>query len=272
MRASTAFFVGIATVGLAITGGLGGGLLIGNFMSPSAKHTAEAARLQPAGSPKTASLRPASTQPMPVAGAVSYAAATLAFTNPSVDGRAPADRRADNGAAPHSSVPAAAPREQTAKPPENVAPRAPAQEAQQAPSAKQAGAPEDAYARARDSDLKRAADKRRAERVLRFSERNRHEAAQDQSQAQDQNSDQQAGDDRGRGHDDRSADRANRSSNYSYNHFDRRYYRDDSRGQYRDAERDDDDRGPGYYLDEGPRVDAGPRFGFPPIQLFGPDD
>ena len=35
MQASAAFLVGVGTVGMAIMGGLGGGLLVGNMMSPN---------------------------------------------------------------------------------------------------------------------------------------------------------------------------------------------------------------------------------------------
>jgi hypothetical protein len=228
MRASTAFFVGIGTLGLAIAGGLGGGLVIGNMMSQSPpKHAAEAARLE----------RPTQPQPLPSASALPYTAAALAFTDPSIDGSAPpADQRADSSAASPPPVKAATGNQ-------------PASEAQQAAPPKQAAAPEDAYAKARYSDVKHPADKRRAERAQRFSDRHRGD--------QDQSSDQQAGDDR-------NSYGSDRPSYFSYNHSDHRY-RDDRSSRYRDAGRGDD-RAPPYYVDEAPR------FGFPRIQPFGSDD
>jgi len=248
MRASTAFFAGIGTVGLAITGGLGGGLMIGNMMNPSPpKHAAEAAQTE----------RPTSPQPRAAASGLPYVAGTLAFTDPALNGKAPpTDQKAD-GSKASSPPPVAtvASGEQAPKPPPHPAAGLPTQEAQQAPSAKQASAPEDAYAKAHDTDLKRAVDKRRAERAQRRS----YDQAQDQDQYQNQKSnkyyDQQARDDR---------DRGNGAADYSYD-YSSRVYRDDSRGRYRDAERDDD-RAPPYYADEAPRFD------FPRIQLFGPDD
>jgi hypothetical protein len=259
MRASTAFFVGMGTVGLAIVGGLGGGLMIGNMMSPApAKHGSEAARAEPRTPP-----------PMSSGSAFPYTAATLAFTDPSIDRKATStDHRTDGGAPPAPAAEAAAsteaPAAQALKPADHT--QQPTQEMQQAPSAKQVTAPEDAYAKARDSDVKHAADKRRAERAQRWAGRHNYDHARDQDQARDQyqddgqrpngNSDQQARDDR---NDDRGP------ANYSYSHSGR-VYRDDGRGRYRAAERDDDDRGPHYFVDERPR------FGFPGIQLFGPDD
>jgi len=233
MRASTAFLVGVGTVGLAIVGGLGGGLVIGNMMSPSApKH--DVATAPPA--------RPAPPQPMSASAALPYVAAALAFSDPSIDGSAPpsAARQADGGttSSPPASVAAAAPGDQAAKP---AAP----QEAQQVPSARPASSPENAYAKARDSGLKHEAYKRRAaDRAQRWA--HRHD--------QNQNADQQA-------RDDRSGDDSDAPSSYSINHSDHRY-RDDSRDRYRDG----DDRGPGYYVDQAPRT------GFPRIQLFGSDD
>jgi hypothetical protein len=243
MRASTAFLVGVGTVGLAIIGGLGGGLLIGNMMSPSApRHAAEAARVaQPKPSPA-----------MPAASALPFAAATLAFTDPSIDGSThQANHQADNNttSSPAVSVAAAVASDQETKLSGSAAARQPTQEAQQAPSTKQPSVPEDAYGKARDSDLKHAADKRRAERAQRWADRRRHD--------EDQNSDQQARDVR---------DSSNGPPRYSYTYSDRGY-RDDRSGRYRDAERGDgDDRAPPRYVDEAPRFDV-PRF-----QLFGPDD
>ncbi|HZR85951.1 MAG TPA: hypothetical protein VFB02_04060 [Bradyrhizobium sp.] len=278
MRASTAFFVGVGTVCLAITGGLAGGLVIGNIMSPPpAKHAAETTR----------SKQPA--QPMPAASPLPYAASTLAFTDPSMKPKAPpADQKepkVDSGtAASPPPVPAvtkaAASTGETSKPADHPTARQPAQEAQQAEPAKQeaapakqANAPEDANAKdanvkARNSDLKHAGDRRRASRAQRWAARHSYgqgrDQNQDQSEAQSQDQNGSANSERP-ARDDRNSDRGNSSATYSYNYSDRRY-RDDNRGRYRDAERDDDDRGPGYAVDEGPR------FGFPRIQLFGPDD
>jgi hypothetical protein len=202
MRASTAFFVGVGTVGLAITGGLGGGFLVGNMMSPPPpKHAAEAAPLD----------RPAAAaQLMPASGALPYAAATLAFIDPSIDGSAPAaNAHADNsGASPPTQSTTVAASDQAAKPADHADARQQTQDPQQAAGAEPASAPQDAYAKAGDSDVKHAAPKGRAERAQRWAHRHRHE--------RDRNTDRQARDD-GDG------------SYYSYNYSDRRtprYYTD----------------------------------------------
>ena len=170
MRASTAFLVGVGTVGLALAGGLGGGLVIGNMMSPPPpKHAAAAAR---AARPD----RPA-PQPMPAASALPYAAATLAFTDPLVDGSPPpGDQQADSGNAPlpPASVAAAAPSD---PPADGAAARQPTQEPQQGPSAKQNSAADAAYAKARDSDLRHEAYKRRVERARRWAGRRDHDGS-----------------------------------------------------------------------------------------------
>jgi hypothetical protein len=232
MRASTAFFVGIGTVGLAIMAGLGGGLLVGNMMSPlPPKHAAAAARVE----------QPTRPQPMSAASALAYTAATLAFTDPAIDGNAPPAGEQVNAASSSAATAGVAQNDQAAKPTDGAAAQ-PTQDARPITAAPQASAPEDAYAKARDSDLKHEAEKRRADRTRRFSDRHLRE--------DNQSFDQQA-------RDDRNGDAGDRPSSYSYYHSDRRY---------RGATRGGDDREPRYYVDEAPR------YGFPRIQLFGPDD
>ncbi len=243
MRASTAFLVGVGTVGLAIIGGLGGGLVIADMMSPSPpKHDAQTARLE----------RQTPPQPMPASAPLHYVAGALAFSDPSIDGSTPAsaEKQADNTAtsSPPPSVAAAVPGDHAAKPADDAAARQPALERRQAPSAKQASMPEDAYANARDADLKHEAYKHRAEQPQRWAHH----------RDQNQNADQQA-------RDDRNGEGGDQPSYYFHNRSDQRF-RDDRSDRYRDARRDDDDDAPRYY------VDRTPRFGFPPMRLFGPDD
>jgi hypothetical protein len=167
MRASTAFLVGVGTVGLAIAGGLGGGLVIGNMMSPvPLKHATETALI----------VRPTSPQPMPAASALPYTAATLAFSDPSIDGSAPpAEQRADNSASsPPPPAAVVVPNDQATKP-ASAAATQPGRDAQQGMPAKQASTPEDAYAKAHDSDLKHAADGRHVGRAQRWANRHRRD-------------------------------------------------------------------------------------------------
>jgi hypothetical protein len=180
MRVSTAFFAGVGTVGLAVAAGLGGGLMMGNIMSP--QEPKQAAKLERRASPEA----PASTKDPLVP--VPYLAETQASSNAAVV-VAPAEQKpaqpqnqanntAPQGAAPQANPPQAAP------PSEATASNEPAAKAADAPkpdapkaaeastskpstSAAQSATvhdPEDANAKARDSDLKRDADAKRADR------------------------------------------------------------------------------------------------------------
>lgn len=182
MRASTAFLFGIGTVGLALFGGLGGGLLVGNMMSPPPpKQAAEAGQIEP----QTA------LQPMRPSNALPYMAATLAFTDPSIDGRAPPPRAMASAANDHA-----------AKPADQAGAGQQIQDSQPGAAAMQASTPEDANAKAADTDLKHAAGRDRAERARRWAYRHRRGHA-----------DQQARDDQG----------GDGGSYYPYTSSDRRY-------------------------------------------------
>ncbi len=178
MHASTAFLVGIGTVGVALVAGLSGGLLIADAMNPKLPQQAmETARFEDLAKP----------QPLPTFAAVRYVAADLAFIDPSIDGSASAPRQqADKTSAvpPAAQTVATAPDDQAANPADPAPPKS-ANVDSQAPAAKQASTPEDAYAKAHDADVKRAADRRRAQH---WAERRRREQSRS-------NSDQQARDD-----------------------------------------------------------------------------
>jgi hypothetical protein len=142
MRTSMAFFAGVGTVVVAIGAGLGGGLLIGNIMSPpSPRQGAEVTKLE----------RRMSSEPIPAANTpaepVPYLAATQTLqAQPSIEAANPAPA-ADTAAKPLEAPPS--------QPPATAAKAAPQE---------QAAAPEEAFATARDVDLKRTAEKRKAER------------------------------------------------------------------------------------------------------------
>jgi hypothetical protein len=272
MRAMTAFLVGIGTVGVAITGGLGGGLLIGDAMNPHPpKHDTQTAR----GAPP----------PMPAAAALPYAAATLALTDPSVNGSAPAvssapavDQQPAGGRIASQSAQTAA----TAPAGQPTSAKPSIQETQTPATPNPASTSEDANAKASDADLKHAADRHRMTRAERWAERHHRWRDQDQNQNQGQNQDpsqnqsqnqnqnqnpnntQTSADQQAR--DDHKGDRDNGDRKYSENYSDRRY-RGDDRSRYRYSRRwYRDDREPRYYVEESRRPD------FPRIQLFGPDD
>jgi hypothetical protein len=263
MRASTAFFVGVGTVTVAIVGGLGGGLLIADAISPKAKSSADLAQFQRSDS-------------LPTFMPVPHVGASLAFIDPAVDGSAPAAAHEARTTAPAPSQPAprptqaaavtpshqAAKQDETATPVEPAVPKEPA--SQPAPSARQTPNPADAYAKAHDADAKKfLADKHRTTRAQRWHRRDQR----DQDQA---NSDQQArSNDSAR--DDSTGPRGNRysernDSGWGYSDSYARRYRGDSRPRYRNIERYDWGEDEWRNRDDAPRV-----YDLPEVQLLAPE-
>lgn len=161
MRASTAYFAGAGTVVVAIAAGLGGGLLLGNIMSPpQPKYTRSEVTRQEQRVPKLTAMN-GTLQPVP------YVAATqaAAIADPSSQQQAKVEQSPAQPAQANPQAPAAAPQ--------------PAAAVEQ-PVRGEATAPEDAYARAREADLKRetrrADDRRRADRRQRWAERHKQRA------------------------------------------------------------------------------------------------
>jgi hypothetical protein len=143
MHASTAFFAGVGTVLVAIAAGLGGGLTVANILSPyPGKH--ETTKLERRMSPEPVFAANEPQAPVP------HVAATLAASN-SFASAAAAPNPQD-----HSE-----PQRQASNPAPSVPP------AQQ----RQASAVEDANAKAREADLKRLAEQRKAERYQQWTER-----------------------------------------------------------------------------------------------------
>jgi hypothetical protein len=175
MRTSTAFFAGIGTVVVAIGAGLGGGLLLGDIMSPQQpKHqSSEVTRLEQRSSQAPITAMNSAPQPVPYV-APSQVAAVVADP-------APQQKQTE---APPQLQPQQPPQQTAAKPAEEAKP-APA-EAKPAPAVVQPAVaadqparitPEDSLAKARDADVKRetrrAEDRRRAERRQQWTERRR---------------------------------------------------------------------------------------------------
>jgi hypothetical protein len=197
MRTSTAFFAGVGTVFVAIAAGLGGGLTIGNVMSPQ---TPQYGKLDRHGTSSDSRATKDPMVPVPYLAATKESANAAVVVSPAE--RKPAQPQQNDGA--NSSAPAApaappanvtASNEQTAKssdatlpdaskadvskadvtkpevtkadiskPSEVVAAKPSAATVQPAVAREQVSAPDDAYAKARDADLKRDADQKRAER------------------------------------------------------------------------------------------------------------
>ena len=161
MRVSTAFFAGVGTVVVAIAAGLGGGLLLGNIMSPQQPKypSSEVTRLEQRNAQPSIQAMNGASQPVP------YQPVTQASTTAEPPVRQVSPQSAEPK--PQSGTNATAT-------PQPAAAQQPVAAVEQ-PAARERTAPEDANARARDADLKRdarrAEDRRKAERRQQWAER-----------------------------------------------------------------------------------------------------
>ena len=160
MRTTTAFFAGIGTVIAAIAAGLGGGLVLGDIMSPQQpKHpSSEVTRLEQRSSQAPISAMNSASQPVPYL-ASSQVAATIAEPGAAAGG---SRRRSRNRRQAQPQQAAVQPQRST----QRTTPRLRRQMTQPVAAAeprraKERAAPEDSFAKARDADIKREA--RRAE-------------------------------------------------------------------------------------------------------------
>jgi hypothetical protein len=159
MRTTTAYFAGVGTVAAAIAAGLGGGLLFSSIVAPhQPKYATEPTKLELRMSERSIPVSSPPSEPAPA-----IAAAAPVQTEPQPQKETPAaassaeQTAASNTAAAQpatSTTPSPAPAEQTAREP--------------------AASPREAFAKARDADLKRAAtEKRRAERHQQWADKRR---------------------------------------------------------------------------------------------------
>ena len=173
MRASTAYFVGAGTIVAAIAIGLGGGIVAGNIMHPIApKQGAEPGKM----AQRAAAAAPATTNAP--AERVQYLTGSQAFsTMIAAPAQAQGEAKPEAGNTQANAEPPAPPQTATAAPPQPTpSPQQATQPAEQQASTQPASSPDNAYAKARDSDVKRAAsERRRAERHQRWTERRRYE-------------------------------------------------------------------------------------------------
>jgi type IV secretory pathway VirB10-like protein len=185
MRTSMAYFAGAGTVIAAIVGGVGGGLLIADMISPkSPKQGTELTRLERRMAPESISTATAPSEPVPYL-AVSQPPAT----NPTVAAAPPAPQtepaqpqtEAANSRSAREHQVEASTRPQEASPKQNVASAPqPAPAAAQPVTRTQAAASEDdARAKAKDADAKRVTEKRKAERRQQWAEKRRYQQRQD---------------------------------------------------------------------------------------------
>jgi outer membrane biosynthesis protein TonB len=177
MRASTAYFVGAGSIVAAIAIGLGGGIVAGNIMHPIAPKqgpdTGKMAQRAEASAPATTNAP--SERVQYITGSQSFGAMTAA------PAQSQSETKPDVQTTQASAEPVAPPSPQTTaavEPPKPVpapAPQATKPVEQQA-STEPASSPDNAYAKARDSDMKRAAsERRRMERRERWAERRHYD-------------------------------------------------------------------------------------------------
>jgi hypothetical protein len=165
MRASTAYFAGAGTIIVAIVAGLGGGLLMADIMgAKSPKPGTEMTRLERRMSPEPIKAAEAPPEPVP------YLAAAPPGPGAAV-AAAPAQVQPQTEVA--KSAPAQPADTSTTVPPASPAPQIAAAPVAQPAAPEKIATPADALARARDADIRRAEDKRRAERRQQWAERRR---------------------------------------------------------------------------------------------------
>ena len=157
MRTSTAYFAGVGTVVIAIAAGLGGGYLAANVVSPHEQKFGNETRLERRMASQAVSVTAAPSEPVP------HVAATPSPTPAQAEPETPA---AQAPAKVEPQTAASNPEDKTASHP--AAPQ-PAEQATE-----KAAAPQEAFAKAHDADLRRAArEQRRAERRQRWADKRR---------------------------------------------------------------------------------------------------
>jgi len=170
MRTTTAYFAGVGTVAAAIAAGLGGGLLFANIVAPhEPKYAAEPTKLEQRMAARSILVTSAPSEPVP------YLAATQPAATPPVVAAAPQPQAESPAAPPAEQKTANNAAEQVTLPPQ---PQQPAEPAAREPAA---ASPREAFAKARDADIKRAAtEKRRAERHQQWTDRRRDRQPREQ--------------------------------------------------------------------------------------------
>ncbi|MET4203579.1 hypothetical protein [Bradyrhizobium sp. LA6.12] len=173
MRASTAYFVGAGTIVSAIAIGLGGGIVAGNIMNPVATKqgpdTSKMAQRAEAAKPVTTNAPSERLQYLTGSqafGAMIGAPAQAEAKSEPAKSDTQASQANAGPPAPSQAAAAEPPKPAPASPPQVAKP------AEQQASTEQPSSPDNAYAKARDSDVKRAAsERRRMERRERWAER-----------------------------------------------------------------------------------------------------
>jgi hypothetical protein len=176
MRASTAYFVGAGTIVAAIAIGLGGGIVAGNIMNPvTPKQGPDTSKLaQRTETPVTATTNAPSERVNYLTGSQAFGTLVAAPAQAAAKPEAvkPDTQTPQANAGPPAPQPSQAAAVEPPRPAPASSPPQPAKPAEQVASTEPSPALNNAYAKARESDVRRAAtERRRAERRERWTER-----------------------------------------------------------------------------------------------------
>ncbi|WP_025032316.1 hypothetical protein [Bradyrhizobium sp. DOA9] len=179
MRASTAYFVGAGTIIAAIAIGLGGGIVAGNIMNPVTSRqgpdTSKVAQRTAPSAPATTNAPSERVNYLTGSRAFGAMIAAPAQAEAKPEAAKPDTQTTQATAGPAAQQPSQAAAVEPSKEPPKPAPASSpqtAKPAEQQASTEPASSVNNAYAKARDSDVKRAAsERRRAERRERWAER-----------------------------------------------------------------------------------------------------
>jgi hypothetical protein len=191
MRASTAYFVGAGTIVAAIAIGLGGGIVAGNIMNPvSPKQGPDTSKIAQRADAKPATTEAPSERLQYLTGSQAFGAmvAAPAQAQAKSDAKAESKPEAKSEAVKPDTQTTQANAEQPAQQPSQAAavvepPKPPpasppqvAKPAERQASTEPSSSSDNAYAKARDSDVKRAtSERRRTERRERWAERRHYD-------------------------------------------------------------------------------------------------
>ena len=185
MRAATAYFAGVGTVAVAIAAGLGGGLLLGDIMSPQQPKypSSEVTRLEQRNPQQPIQAANGATQPVPYMAATQVANTVAEQPAPP---QQPQQATSQPQAQPQVQQAATQPAEPPKQPERSVSTQPAAAAAASAPPVERPAAravPEDSFAKAREADVKndarRADDRRKAERRQQWADKRKWRQRQD---------------------------------------------------------------------------------------------
>jgi hypothetical protein len=187
MRASTAYFVGAGTIVAAIAIGLGGGIVAGNIMHPvSPKQGPDTSKIAQRADAKPATTDAPSERLQYLTGSQAFGAMVAAPAQAEAKSDAKAEPKPEakpEAVKPDTQAnaeqPAQQPSQAAAVEPPKPPPASPPQVAKPAErqaSTEPSSSSDNAYAKARDSDVKRAtSERRRTERRERWAERRHYD-------------------------------------------------------------------------------------------------